>query len=45
MCHFKKLKKQNAEYNPRKWSNKAIEGLKESIKMFGLVDPLNNGRV
>lgn len=32
-------------YNPRKWDQPAIEGLTESIKRFGLVDPLlvNNG--
>lgn len=29
-----------AEYNPRKWSEKAIEDLKESIRRFGLVDPI-----
>lgn len=29
-----------AIYNPRKWSEGAIEGLKESIKKFGLVDPI-----
>jgi len=29
-----------AEYNPRKWDNKAIEELKESIKRFGMVDPV-----
>lgn len=29
-----------ADYNPRKWSKEAIEGLTESIKRFGLVDPL-----
>jgi len=28
------------EYNPRKWSKEAIEQLKESIKRYGLVDPL-----
>jgi len=27
-------------YNPRKWSQDAIEKLEESIKRFGLVDPL-----
>lgn len=27
-------------YNPRKWDQSAIEGLTESIKRFGLVDPL-----
>lgn len=29
-----------AEYNPRKWSEDAIEQLTESIKSFGLVDPI-----
>jgi len=29
-----------AEYNPRKWSKKATGDLKESIKRFGLVDPM-----
>jgi hypothetical protein len=29
-----------AEYNPRKWSPKAIEDLKASITAFGLVDPI-----
>ncbi|MFC1622672.1 site-specific DNA-methyltransferase [Patescibacteria group bacterium] len=29
-----------ATYNPRKWSQNAIEQLTESIKSFGLVDPL-----
>lgn len=29
-----------SEYNPRSWSTEAIEGLKESVKRFGLVDPL-----
>lgn len=28
------------EYNPRKWSKEAVENLKESIKRYGLVDPL-----
>lgn len=28
-----------APYNPRKWSDDAVEQLKESIKRFGLVDP------
>lgn len=27
-------------YNPRRWDQHAIEGLSESIKRFGLVDPL-----
>ena len=27
-------------YNPRKWDQSAIDGLTESIKRFGLVDPL-----
>lgn len=29
-----------AEYNPRKWSKEAINQLKESVSIFGLVDPL-----
>lgn len=29
-----------APYNPRKWSEEAIVGLKESIQKFGLVDPI-----
>lgn len=29
-----------ADYNPRRWSEKAISELKESIKRFGLVDPI-----
>lgn len=29
-----------SEYNPRKWDEPAIEGLKESIQRFGLVDPV-----
>lgn len=29
-----------AEYNPRKWDAEAEEQLKESIKRFGIVDPL-----
>lgn len=29
-----------AAYNPRKWSDEAISGLKESIHKFGLVDPI-----
>ncbi len=29
-----------AEYNPRKWSTEAINGLSSSIKKFGLVDPI-----
>ena len=29
-----------AAYNPRKWSEKAIADLTESIKRFGVVDPL-----
>jgi ParB-like chromosome segregation protein Spo0J len=29
-----------AEYNPRKWTEKEINDLKESIKRFGIVDPL-----
>lgn len=35
---IKKLK--TADYNPRKWSESAINNLKKSIKRFGLVDPL-----
>ena len=30
----------SSEYNPRKWSDKAIKDLTESIKEFGLVDPI-----
>lgn len=29
-----------AEYNPRKWDEAAVANLKESIKRFGLVDPI-----
>lgn len=29
-----------ADYNPRKWSDKAIADLKESMKRFGLIDPV-----
>lgn len=29
-----------AEYNPRKWDDEAVKNLKESIKRFGLVDPI-----
>ncbi len=29
-----------AEYNPRKWDDDAVANLKESIKRFGLVDPI-----
>lgn len=29
-----------ADYNPRKWSDNAIEQLKQSIERFGLVDPI-----
>ena len=29
-----------ADYNPRKWSEKAIADLTESIKRYGVVDPL-----
>ena len=29
-----------AEYNPRKWSEKAISDLKQSISTFGIVDPI-----
>ncbi len=29
-----------SEYNPRKWSEDAINNLKDSIKKFGLVDPI-----
>jgi DNA modification methylase len=30
----------SSEYNPRKWTEKEINDLKESIKRFGIVDPL-----
>ena len=33
-------KLKSAEYNPRKWSDQAIADLTESIKKFGLVDPI-----
>ena len=29
-----------ADYNPRKWDEKALNDLKTSIKKFGLVDPI-----
>jgi ParB family chromosome partitioning protein len=29
-----------AIYNPRKWNEVQIQGLKESISRFGLIDPL-----
>lgn len=29
-----------AKYNPRRWEDSAVQQLKESIKRFGLVDPL-----
>ena len=29
-----------ADYNPRRWEDSAVQQLKESIKRFGLVDPL-----
>ncbi len=29
-----------APYNPRKWDKKAVEDLTESIKSFGIVDPI-----
>ena len=29
-----------SSYNPRKWSDEAINGLKQSIKKFGLIDPV-----
>lgn len=29
-----------SSYNPRKWSDEAINGLKQSIKKFGLIDPI-----
>ncbi len=29
-----------SEYNPRKWDDKAVKDLTESIKRFGLVDPI-----
>lgn len=34
------LKLRPAEYNPRKWDEAAIKHLTESIKRFGLVDPI-----
>jgi DNA modification methylase len=30
----------NADYNPRTWDKNALEQLKESIRRYGLVDPL-----
>lgn len=35
-----------APYNPRKWSESAIEQLRESVQRFGVVDPLlvNNAK-
>lgn len=35
-----------APYNPRKWSEEAIEQLRESVQRFGVVDPLlvNNAK-
>ena len=30
----------SAQYNPRKWDEDAIKQLAESIKRFGLVDPI-----
>ena len=29
-----------SDYNPRKWDKEAIKDLKESIKKYGLIDPL-----
>lgn len=29
-----------ADYNPRKWSDEAIDNLKKSIQKFGIVDPI-----
>jgi ParB-like chromosome segregation protein Spo0J len=29
-----------SEYNPRKWSQQAIDSLTVSIKRFGLIDPI-----
>ena len=29
-----------SEYNPRKWDDSAMESLKESIRRYGMVDPL-----
>ena len=29
-----------SEYNPRKWDKEAEAGLKESIKRYGIVDPI-----
>jgi DNA modification methylase len=31
---------QNATYNPRKWDKEAVSQLKESIRKYGIVDPL-----
>ncbi len=30
----------SAEYNPRKWSDKEISHLRESVQKFGMVDPI-----
>ena len=45
--HHVNIKELNpAPYNPRRWSESAIEQLKESIRRFGVVDPLlvNNAK-
>ncbi len=38
--HIKVSQLKAATYNPRTWSDEAIAGLTESIKRFGLVDPI-----
>lgn len=39
--HYVPLPELNpAPYNPRKWSDEAIEKLTESIKRFGMIDPI-----
>lgn len=39
--HIVKIKQLNpSEYNPRSWDQKAIDNLTESIKRFGIVDPI-----
>lgn len=38
--HIKVSELKPATYNPRKWNEAAIEQLTESIKRFGLVDPV-----
>lgn len=38
---YQKVKELNpAPYNPRKWSDEAVAQLTESVKSFGLVDPI-----